>query len=399
MEAPTPSGRPPGPANQRHSDGQRRFTLPSDDVVLAEDYDTPWECGPAQVVCDAVHGLGAGTADTVKDTLDGAKLLLCTTHVCGGEEFDNSLASWRALVTTHPLDTIHQAWEQATGEIEVDWNTDHEVRAVFRVPPAILGTVFGGKGLGGLRRLNAGGGRDAGPVRSRPGDPGDPDATIPDGVLPGQDRPHGAEVPDQARHHSSVRQWLVNTEVGRAAQAVVDRTRTKVSYVTGGGTYYDPVAKRIVIDTLASDGTPKSLDRVAQEFVHEAEHLRYHDQGLTAGSPKAHSREEYVKLKLDEEAAATLKEIEWVGQERARGRALPPVRGEAEYMKGYRSAVHSAAERARRQGRTLTAEERDDVGRVGGERALLIEFYENLRTSNTGEPYKDYYGRYWDENH
>lgn len=141
----------PQPTQTFSADDGDRETIPS------EDWDEPLSCWEwAQGLCDLGQGAWIGTVDTIQGLNDGAGLVVCLSHLCGKEKFDQAVGTWDALFTTNPLDTAQQIWDGVTKDHVNDWSTGHGWRSIGRLAPDVLGAVFGGKGANRLGRLQKG---------------------------------------------------------------------------------------------------------------------------------------------------------------------------------------------------------------------------------------------------
>ncbi|SEG43205.1 hypothetical protein SAMN04489712_105184 [Thermomonospora echinospora] len=201
--SPPPAGAqdPAHPRDLKDRPVMRPFEGP---IISREDYDEPWKCGWFQIGCDVAQGTGLGLVDMVKDGLEGLALVACSTYACGPDNFDDSWSTWKAIADD-PWGSVKTGVEEATKEIVHDWQTGHEGRAVTRAIPSILGSIFGGKGVGKLRAL--GDGSDRGdPVQAQPRDGPDDPAAAP--VAPDIPQSEARGALTNLGRYAGLRRWM-----------------------------------------------------------------------------------------------------------------------------------------------------------------------------------------------
>lgn len=394
----------------------------------------------ADWACGAVDGLRLGSWDVIKDTWDGITFTGCLVHICSHDGFTSNWSSIGALFTTDPRETGKAILDEATKPIRDDWNNGHKVRAVFRAIPTTLGVVFGGKGLTKLKNLkgkNRSRGKDKEPdpparldapevierraeEAGRRGDVEGAEEALEDAEQHRRELLEAAEK-DQSKvsmgerakaqatvraakravADAKVRKVLMRTPTGRWANDILNRYNVEVRYESDGGSYYIPTVNQIHVSTSKGGSKPKgerspedvrSPESLAVILVHEANHVEYEHTGRVP--PRTVPRDKYLKSRVREEAEGTAREVEQVYELRPLGVKVGAGIAEDIYDRGYHRARRQAIER----GEKLTEAELHEIGRKGAVDALEEAFHAGrFRTSNTGETYPDYYGKYWDQ--
>jgi type VI secretion system secreted protein VgrG len=190
---------------------------------------------------------------------------------------------------------------------------------------------------------------------------------------------------------TSIRNVLANSETGRHALEVYDRYSVNPTFAPDQGSYFNVHTNTVNLDP-SEDTTTSALT-----FVHEMNHAEAHHEHRS-GNVANQTRQDYVNTMLQEEAVGTVASIEAKRQLQNAGvdvsRASFPL--EDEYNEAYNAAVNEA----RRRNPNLSSEEADAIGRAAGYQRVLQGFQNGeVVTSNTGENYADYYGRWWDTVH
>jgi hypothetical protein len=208
-------------------------------------------------------------------------------------------------------------------------------------------------------------------------------------------RPFGHPTPEQRRLRQ-IDLLLRHSALGRLS--LNERARwnihLRLTPRNRRGSYYDERTNTIYIDRRMG-----RRDR-ALTFVHEMVHANYDATNRTAvDSAGRLSRRTFVDRMLREEVRASVREIRAEAQLEAEHADDPDVLA-APNAWLYREAGNAAIQQARRDDRLLTPQELNKIGREAGAEAVL-EAYRNgdARTSNTNQPYTEYYGRYWDRVH
>lgn len=180
---------------------------------------------------------------------------------------------------------------------------------------------------------------------------------------------------------------LNQIESGRTALAQMDHYDVEVKFETGGGTYYQASANRVVID--GSQGP----QRAALSFVHEMTHARYHNEGQREDIGVA-ERELYVRGRIKEEAEGVVRSIEAKKELAEAGFDVSQLRYPLE--NAYLEAHLLAQNLARVKERDITSAELDSIGRAAG-MARVIQGFVNgeVLDSKRLSPYSKTYGDCW----
>jgi hypothetical protein len=125
--------------------------------------------------------------------------------------------------------------------------------------------------------------------------------------------------------------------------------------------------------------------------------VKWTHEGLSA-NPATLSRNDFVGRILHEETDATVNQIRANQALQHASPKVPATAFQNEYEAGYQTAVQHAEQAAAAQGRTLSAAEKTAAGENGGWQAVNHAFTSGTAiTSNTNEPYTQYYGKFWDQ--
>ncbi len=165
----------------------------------------------------------------------------------------------------------------------------------------------------------------------------------------------------------------------------------EIQYETGLGSRFRQTENLIVLDS--------NLDayKAALIFAHEMHHARVYHEG-TKADLNSEARQTYIDLKLKEEVEGMVASIQVKMELEMAG--LPVAEIKLPLENHYRQAFQIASDQARRADPALSASLLESIGQNAGENALYEAFASGeVKTSNTFEPYPDYYGRDWDRAH
>ncbi|UZN04726.1 DUF6782 family putative metallopeptidase [Cellulomonas sp. S1-8] len=143
------------------------------------------------------------------------------------------------------------------------------------------------------------------------------------------------------------------------------------------GSYWDGTA--IFIDTANTD-----METV-RTLVHEYNHALNDAEG-TSADIDADSRDDYVNGMLDEETQGVVEEIRAARELQDAGVTMPTDVSDTTYWDAYDQAVADGGDEQQARDAAFAAV-----------RNLFLDG--TFVTSNTGDPYDDYYGDAWDERH
>jgi Flp pilus assembly pilin Flp len=226
-------------------------------------------------------------------------------------------------------------------------------------------------------------------IPSVPPTPGQQNAPPTPAPSPGPVVPQPLPPPEQTETESV----LNETQLGRDALAWAKQYGVAIIYRRGGGSYYSDDDNVVYIDT---DQSPEER---AVTFVHEINHAKNRDQP----DPKKMGRDEYVDKSIDEETNGTVLEIQANQQlqdKRGPGK-VPNTLLQTEYQDAYHQAIADENKaRAQNNRPPLTPEQARQVGADAGRGRVKQAFEKGeVQTSNTGDGYRDYYGKSWDDAH
>jgi hypothetical protein len=178
---------------------------------------------------------------------------------------------------------------------------------------------------------------------------------------------------------------------GRAALAQMKQYDVEVEFETGGGTYYQVSANRIVID--GSQGAQQA----ALNFVHEMTHAHYRNEGQRADIGGA-DRELYLQGRIEEEAEGVVRSIQAKKELAEAGNDVSHLSYPLE--KAYREAAQTAQNMARVKERGITPAELDSIGQTAGTARVIRGFVNGeVLHSKRLSPYLETYGGCWDTAH
>jgi hypothetical protein len=202
-------------------------------------------------------------------------------------------------------------------------------------------------------------------------------------------------------------------EAGRAAVTVMDKYGVGLEFSDGGGTYYEPAANVIHIDLS------RQSEHYVSSVVYHAAYVRWERDGLDVPITSL-DRAAFVRSNLLKEAAAagdaevanldlrnSHPELGLPETERARvfasgseDSAQSQKAGQPAPADGYDGGARQAAETPTAlRGQTPTSAERAAAPDTAGHRALREWYESGDALAPTGESFRDYYGRLWDEQH
>lgn len=203
------------------------------------------------------------------------------------------------------------------------------------------------------------------------------------------------ELEPTAEDRAQLRQieLVLNTvPSGRNALALMEKYQVRVKFIPGSGSYYLSSPNTVVIDAVVDAN--HGPERAALTFVHEMSHAQYVQEGLAADI-WSDTREEFIELKLAEEAEAVVRSIETKAELHKAGLDVGPVTYPLEeaYWDGFRVATKSAAA----QNGDVTVSELLAIGREAGKQTVVDGFMNGqVWASNSLQPYPEYYGTDWD---
>lgn len=192
------------------------------------------------------------------------------------------------------------------------------------------------------------------------------------------------------RPQDAARRELLQTKQGRDALRYAQEHGVKIQYgEPGKGTFYDPAKNRVVVDpTVPASEQDKAI-------IHEVNHARHQLEGAVPDVRQT-GRREWVNRRLNEEARGESKAIE---HERAQAKKGEDVDTRSDYLeRRYDNAYDRAVARYRAEHPDASPEKLDSVGKWAGRDAVRDAWgSDRVETSTTGENYREFYGRAWDE--
>ncbi len=204
-------------------------------------------------------------------------------------------------------------------------------------------------------------------------------------------KPVADKIEVDKKKFEEIKKVLNTLPTGKEALKIMEDYKVGVKFAEGVGSYYEESSNAMVIDSKES-----SAD-AALTFVHEMNHAKYHHTGISADA-KTLTREKYVEKMVEEEAEGTVKSIE--GEIELEGAKAAAAKASFPLDKQYREAYKAAADAAKAKNPKISEVELKKLGREAGKKRVIKGFMDGeVVTSTTKEPYKDYYGKYWDKVH
>ncbi|MGW8181516.1 MAG: hypothetical protein ACWGQW_22535, partial [bacterium] len=162
-----------------------------------------------------------------------------------------------------------------------------------------------------------------------------------------------------------------------------------VQFEEGRGSRFRGSSNLILLD-LRHDAV-----KAAMYFAHEMVHAQSFNEGKSADI-ESESRQAYIDLKIREEVEGMMAsflvkmELEHIGVDVAET-DFPM---EIIFYRAYQAAIEQAGQ----MDSSLSAQELEATAQAAGAQALFDAFSsDRIRTSNTHEPYTDYFAARWDE--
>lgn len=194
-------------------------------------------------------------------------------------------------------------------------------------------------------------------------DPGD-DVEYPEGLDPDSDIAKELASTERGRR---ILQWLHDNNI----EVVIDPGATGAYYSNG-------------VMTLGPG------HQEAGTVIHEANHAVWDKEGRHADASSM-SKDDYVSLAIEEEAEGVWLEVVYAKERRDAGETVSADSAEQRYDGAYQTAYDAAIASGDSVASAHAAGDR------AGRDAIEQMFYDGTYvTSNTGDPYSDYYGDYWE---
>jgi len=206
-------------------------------------------------------------------------------------------------------------------------------------------------------------GIDYGGIGTEGEDPGD-DVEYPEGLDPESDI--AQELASTARGRR-ILQWLHDNGI----EIIIDPGATGAFYSDG-------------VITLGSG----HID--AGTVIHEANHAVWDEEGRSAEA-QSMDKDDYVSLAIQEEAEGVWLEVVYAKERREAGQDVEPDIAEDRYDDAYQPAYDAAIASGQTPSQAHAAADQTGLD------AIEQMFYDGTYvTSNTGDPYDDYYGDFWE---
>lgn len=182
---------------------------------------------------------------------------------------------------------------------------------------------------------------------------------------------------------------LNHSATGRHLLELKEAYMIRVKFEDGGGSRF-----RKRTNVIFLDGTHTPV-KAALYFAHEMHHARTINAGKQA-DPVNESRQAYINLKLQEEVEGMMASFQVKMELEKTGIDVANISFPLE--KQYRQAYLIATKQALEMDASLIEQQLDAIGQAAGEQALFDAFASGeIETSNTFEPYPEYFERRWDE--
>jgi len=191
---------------------------------------------------------------------------------------------------------------------------------------------------------------------------------------------------------TAMRTLLADSERGRHALEVYDRYGVQPSFRAGEGSTFNGTNNNMNINPTQ---TP---ERQALGFVHEMNHAEAHHENTDADIA-TQSRADFVNTELNEETEGVIRSIEArnelidAGHNNVSATNYPL---QNEYQQAYNQGVADA----RAADPNISDADAAVAGQQAGRQRVRDGFNNGeVQTSNTNQPYPDYYGSAWDRRH
>jgi hypothetical protein len=204
----------------------------------------------------------------------------------------------------------------------------------------------------------------------------------------------GKEGDSDPKRFEEIKKVLQETPTGRDALKTMEDYKVGVRFVKGGP-HYDPDSNTMLLSYS------QGISRSALAFAHELYHAKRQNEGTganTTANIKKLSREDYVNQMIEEEAEGTVRaieeKIELEGTKIDVSKDVYPLESE------YRAAYKAAVDAAKAKDPAVTDDALKAIGRAAGKKRL-IEGIENgeVKAGDSGQNYRVYYGKGWDDAH
>jgi hypothetical protein len=197
---------------------------------------------------------------------------------------------------------------------------------------------------------------------------------------------------DEDARITAMRNLLADSRQGRHALEVYDRYGVQPSFRAGEGSTFNPSTNGMNINPTQ---TP---ERQALGFVHEMNHGEAHHEG-NAANIRTQNRNDYVNTQLNEETEGVIRSIEARDELINSGHNnVTPTQYPLQNQ--YQQAYNQAVTDARAANPNISDEDAAAAGRTAGRQRVRDGFNNGeVQTSNTNQPYPDYYGNAWDAAH
>jgi hypothetical protein len=190
-------------------------------------------------------------------------------------------------------------------------------------------------------------------------------------------------------HFAPIKELLTLSETGRTALAQMEQYGVGLKFLQGRGTFYSVDINTVVID---ADQSPVMA---ALSIVHEMNHARYYHQGIRADIHGL-DREEYVRLKVTEEAHSLALSIDTKTELRKAGVNVFDFNYPLE--EDYREAYWVAVEAAAVQEGEKDIDELLAIGQEAGMARLFeVLMQGEVLRSSTKVPYPDFFAQDWEK--
>lgn len=196
----------------------------------------------------------------------------------------------------------------------------------------------------------------------------------------GEDPGDDVEYPEGLDPESALAKELASTERGRRIlQWLHDNNITVVIDPGAQGAYYSNG-----VITLGPGYENAST------VIHEANHAVWDTENRSADAGSM-TKDAYVGLAIEEEAEGVWLEVVYAKERRDAGQTVTASGAEERYDGAYQTAYDAAIASGE------SAASAHAAGNQAGRDAIEQMFYDgSFVTSNTGDPYSDYYGDYWE---
>lgn len=198
-----------------------------------------------------------------------------------------------------------------------------------------------------------------------------------------------APAAEDSTHFDRVAAVLNQSETGSQLLKLKEIYKVGIQFEEGRGSRFQKGSNLILLDSRHDPV------KAALYFAHEMVHAQTFNEG-TGADINSVSRQAYINLKIQEEVKGMKAGFQVKMELERIGVRVADITFPMEDI--YRLAYRLASAQASLLDNALSEQQLDTIGQAAGESALFDAFASGeIKTSNTHEPYTDYFASRWDE--